>query len=122
MLSEEKEVLKYIKEAFHLREQQLYKPAIEMLYKALSMDNDNVEVLYQLGELYTFMHNHNRAIGYLEQVLAKNPNHIESLKIMLAIHEKEDYLSVALDYAKKVFELEIDDKIYESIRGVFIDK
>ena len=55
MLSEEKEILEYIREAFSLRSQELYKPAIELLYKALDMDNDNVEVLFQLGELYFFV-------------------------------------------------------------------
>ena len=67
MLSEEKEVLEYIKEAFSLRSQELYKPAVEMLYKALALDNDNIEVLYQLGELYALMQNHSRAAGYLDQ-------------------------------------------------------
>ena len=70
MLSEEKEILEYIKDAFKLRDQKMYKQSVEMLYKALNMDNDNTEVLYQLGEVYSLMHNSERALGYLEQVLA----------------------------------------------------
>ncbi len=106
MLSEEKEVLNFIKEAFALKEQGLYKPAVEMLYKALAMDNDNIEVLFQLAELYSFMYNYTRAKGYLEQVLTVNPNHLESLKLLQKILEKEEDFNAALDYAKKIFELE----------------
>lgn len=105
MLSEEKEVLGYIKEAFSLRSQELYKPAVEMLYKALAMDNDNIEVLFQLGELYSLMHNYTRAMGYLEQVLGKNPYHIESLKLSQKIYEKQENFEQSLEFAKKLFEL-----------------
>jgi len=106
MLSEEKEVLGYIKEAFALRAQELYKPAIEMLYKALAMDNDNIEVLFQLGELYSLMHNHARALGYLEQVLNQNPNHKETLELIQKIYLKENDYKNSLNYAQKVFEIE----------------
>ena len=37
--------IEYIKQAFELRESKNYKPAIEMLYKALEIENDNVEIL-----------------------------------------------------------------------------
>ena len=117
MLSEEKEVLGYIKEAFELRSQELYKPAIEMLYKALSMDNDNVEVLFQLGELYSLMHNHNRALGYLEQVLLQDSNHLETLKLMQKIYHKENKFEDSLAFAKKVFELErSSDNLLELVK------
>ena len=36
MLSEEKEVLEYIKEAFSLRSRELYKPAVEMRFSTSS--------------------------------------------------------------------------------------
>ncbi len=117
MLSEEKEVLGYIKEAFELRSQELYKPAIEMLYKALSMDNDNVEVLFQLGELYSLMHNHNRALGYLEQVLLQDSNHLETLKLMQKIYHKENKFEDSLAFAKNVFELErSSDNLLELVK------
>ena len=106
MLNEEKEVLGYIKEAFALKSQKSYKSAVEMLYKALSMDNDNQEVLSQLGELYVLMHNYQRALGYLEQVLEKNPKHLESLKLVREIYFREEYYSAGLEYAKHVFEEE----------------
>lgn len=105
MLNEEKEILQYIKEAFSLRSQELYKPAVEMLYKALSLDNDNIEVLFQLGELYALMHNCQRAAGYLEQVLAKNPEHVESLQLIRKIHENNGQLKDSMKYAQKLYDL-----------------
>ena len=46
------ETLEYIKKAFDLKSQKCYKQAIEMLYKALEQESDNIEILLQLGELY----------------------------------------------------------------------
>ena len=105
MLSEEKEVLEYIKEAFSLRSRELYKPAVEMLYKALALDNDNIEVLYQLGELYALMQNHTRAAGYLDQVITKDPGHTESLRLYKQISEDLNDFEKALSFAEKLFEL-----------------
>lgn len=113
MLSEEKEVLGYIKEAFSLRAQELYKPAVEMLYKALSMDNDNIEVLFQLGELYSLMHNYPRALGYLEQVISQKPDHIESLKLIRQIYKNDGNFEKSLSVAEKVLEL---DKTTENLK------
>ncbi len=106
MLNEEKEVLEYIREAFSLRSQDLYKPAIEMLYKALAMDNDNVEILFQLGELYFLMKNNDRATKYLTQVLEQSPNHLESLKLLEKINIEDGYYSEALSFSENIFEAE----------------
>ena len=43
--------LQYIKQAFELKEQKYYKPAIEMLYKALEVENDKFFIKL---ENYTF--------------------------------------------------------------------
>ena len=75
------ETLEYIKQAFDLKSQKCYKQAIEMLYKALELENDNSEILFQLGELYFLLRNFPRATHYLEKVLQKNENHIEALKL-----------------------------------------
>ena len=117
MLSEEKEVLEYIKEAFSLRSRELYKPAVEMLYKALALDNDNIEVLYQLGELYALMHNYTRSAGYLDQVIAKNPGHIESLKLYQKISENQKDFEKSLSFAERLFEL---NKTPENLREIII--
>ena len=110
MLNEEKEVLEYIREAFSLRSQELYKPAVEMLYKALTMDNDNAEILFQLGELYFLMKSNDRASKYLSQVLEQDPNHLESLKLLEKINLEDGYYSEALSFSEKIFKAEKNSK------------
>ena len=51
------EVIEYITKSFDLKRQGYYKPAIEMLYKALNIENNNVEILSQLAELYYLLSN-----------------------------------------------------------------
>ena len=100
------ETLEYIKQAFNLKSQKCYKQAIEMLYKALEKENDNIEILFQLGELYFLLKNFPRAIHYLEKVLQKDENHIEALKIMQKIYVFADEKEQAYKSAKKIFELQ----------------
>ena len=78
---ENTQCIDYIKQAFELKESKNYKPAIEMLYKALELDNDNVEILSQIGEMYFLLNNYSRALQYFEKALLINPNHINSLDI-----------------------------------------
>ena len=80
------EVIEYIKQAFELKSQKCYKQAIEMLYKALEIENDNIEILFQLGELYFMLKNFSRSCHYLEKVLLKDNRHIETLRILGKIY------------------------------------
>ena len=80
------ETLEYIKKAFDLKSQKCYKQAIEMLYKALEQESDNIEILFQLGELYFLLNNFQRANHYLEKVLQKNSEHVEALKLIEKIY------------------------------------
>lgn len=96
--------LQYIKQAFELKDKKFYKPAIEMLYKALEIENDNIEILFQIGELYFLINNYARAIDYLEKVLAINPTHTEALKLFKIIKERQGNLDSALEISTKLFE------------------
>ena len=80
------ETIEYIKQAFDLKSQQCYKQAIEMLYKALEADSDNIEILFQIGELYFLLNDFSHALKYLEKVLQKDDSHIETLKILKKIY------------------------------------
>ena len=80
------ESLEYIKQAFDLKSQGCYKQAIEMLYKALELESDNIEILFQLGELYFLLNNFQRSMQYLDKVLKIKPEHIEALKLMQKIY------------------------------------
>ena len=96
--------LQYIKQACELKDKKFYKPAIEMLYNALEIENDNVEILFQIGELYFLINNYVRAIDYLEKVLAINPTHTEALKLSKIIKERQGNLDSALEISTKLFE------------------
>ncbi|MBR2525792.1 tetratricopeptide repeat protein [bacterium] len=103
--TDNKEVLSYITQSFDLKRQGFYKPAIEMLYKALTIENNNVEILSQLAELYYLLENYQRAINYIEKTLELNPLHIDCLKLMKTIYLKdEDYIE-AQKAAVKIYEL-----------------
>ena len=99
------EVLEYIKQAFELKSQQCYKQAIEMLYKALEIETDNTEILYQLGELYFMLNNVQRASHYLEKVLAKNETHVEALRILEKIYSDAHDSKNAYKTAEKIYNL-----------------
>ena len=99
-----KEVLEYIKHAFELKEQQCYKQATKMLYKALEEESDNIEVLFQIGELYFLMGNSQRAIQYFEKVLTQNPQHTDSLALLKKVYLSLNMPDEALRYAKILFD------------------
>lgn len=101
---ENMQTIEYIKQAFELKESQLYKPAIEMLYKALEIENENIEILSQIGELYFLLNNYSRALQYLDKVLQINPVHINSLKLYRTIKEREEDFDSVLSISEKLFE------------------
>ena len=104
------ETLEYIKQAFDLKSQKCYKQAIEMLYKALEIENDNTEILFQLGELYFLLNNYPRAQHYLEKVLSKNDKHAETLGLLVKIYEFSNDAENAFSCAEKLLNLKKDVK------------
>ena len=105
---QDNDVINYIKRAFELKSQECYKQAIEMLYKALETENDNIEILYQIAELYYLLYNFDRAEQYLEKVLQMSPEHIRSLKLQSSVYERRGLLEAALVPAVKVYEAEAE--------------
>ncbi len=106
MPTEHDEILQYIKRAFELKNQECYKQAIEMLYKAIAIEPDNIEILFQIGELYYLLHNYTRAVQYPEQILSVDENHIPALKLIKNIYLKQDMFYQAKDIAEKLYNLE----------------
>ena len=103
---QDNEVINFIKRAFELKSQECYKQAIEMLYKALETENDNIEIMYQIAELYSLLYNYDRAVQYIEKVLQAAPEHIRSLKLLSSIYDHRGLLEDALIPAKEVYEAE----------------
>ena len=105
MTTDNNEVLNYITKSFELKRQGFYKPAIEMLYKALTIENNNVEILSQLAELYYLLENNKRAINYIEKTLEINPLHIDCLKLMKTIYYNDNNFIEAHKAAVKIYQL-----------------
>ncbi len=101
-----KEVLEYVKESFDLKDKGFYKPAIEKLYKALSIECENVEILSQLAELYYLLKNNKRAISYIEKTLEVDEKNINCLNLMKLIYLNEGNYAQALVAANKIYDID----------------
>lgn len=100
------QILEYIKKSFELKNQGFYKPAIEMLFKALALDNENLEILVQLAYLYRLLNNYERAIYYVEKVLEINPKHIDCMLLLEEIYLSQNELKSAVEISEKIYEIQ----------------
>ena len=118
-MAENDELVTYIKRAFELREQECYKQAIEMLYKAITIEPDNTEIMLQLGELYYMLCNYPRATQYAEQILEQDNNNLQALLLMKNIKLKQGDLYSAKEIAEKILELNNSDKSLEELIDIY---
>lgn len=100
-MEDRNEIFYYIKKSFDLKNQKLYKEAIELLYKVLSDDIDRattLEVLSQIGDLHFILKNYERAIEEYEHVLELDSTHEHSkdslYDIYFAINKYDKALSI----------------------------
>lgn len=100
------EIVDYIKKSFELKNQGFYKPAIEMLYKALSVDSENLEIIVQLAHLYKLLENFQRSIYYIEKVLDINPNHLDCLYLLEEIYLQQADLKAAREVSEKIYTIQ----------------
>lgn len=100
------EIVDYIKKSFELKNQGFYKPAIEMLYKALSIDSENLEILVQLAHLYKLLENFQRSIYYIEKVLDINPNHLDCLCLLEEIYLQQADLKAAREISERIYAIQ----------------
>ena len=92
-----------IKEGFALKNKGYYKKAIEVFYKAIEKDSQSIELLLEVADLYYLLKDNERALEYLEQILDKNPTHIDALKLLKKIFiDKHAYLE-AEQTAKNIY-------------------
>lgn len=107
-MEDKQEVLNYIKESFELKNRKLYKEAIEVLYKILGEETDDmttVEVISQIGDLHLLLKNYVRAIEQYEKVLEIDPNHEHSTNKLYEIYFELKEYQKALNAAKKLCEI-----------------
>src|SRR5574344_1017981 len=103
--------LEYIKNSFELKNQGYYKPAIEMLYKALAIENDNVEILAQLAQLYALLENPQRALHYIGKVLEFSPNRTDCLFLMKNIYISQGKIKEAQSVLERILSFSKTDEI-----------
>ena len=103
-MEDKKESLKYIKQSFELKNQKLYKEAIEVLYKVLVDDVEEstlIEVISQIGDLHLLLNNYDRAIEQYESVLEMDKNHEHSKNKLFEIYFKLKEYDKAAKIAKE---------------------
>ena len=92
-----------LQEGFTLKNRGHYKHAIEVFYKALEQDNNSTELLLEIADLYYRMQNEEKALSYIEQILDKNPEHIEALRLLEQIFIDKNALAEAEQTAKNIY-------------------
>ena len=92
-----------LQEGFILKNKGFYKHAIEVFYKALELDNHSSELLIEIADCYYQLNNEERALNYIEQILTKNPSHIDSLKFLKKIFIRKNAFAETLQVAKNIY-------------------
>lgn len=111
------EVIYYVKNSFELKIRGHFKPAVEMLYKALAIEPDNLEILVQLAHLYKLLKNSEKSFYYADKVLEIDKNHVECLNLVKDIYISQRNFKEALCIADKIFEIKpVNENLAEKIK------
>lgn len=94
-----------LQQGFVLKTKGFYKHAIEAFYKALELDNSSVELLLEIANCYYLMNNEEHALSYIEQILDKEPTHIETLKLLKQIFIDKKAFVEAIKTAENVYSI-----------------
>lgn len=92
-----------LQEGFALKNRGYYKHALEVFYKVLAKDDSSSELLLEIADVYYRMHKEERALNYIEQILEKNPEHIEALNLLKHIFINKNALAEAEQTAKNIY-------------------
>lgn len=92
-----------LQEGFLLKKKGYYKHSIKAFYKALELDNTSLELLLEIADCYYLMNNEERTLSYIEQILNKNPMHVDSLKLLEKIFINKNALEEAEQTAKNIY-------------------
>ncbi len=111
------EKIELIKKSFEYKHQKKYKEAIEMLYKVLEYENgqeDNIEILSRLGDLYMLIGSYDRAHDQFQKILSINEKHEYSLQQCFEIYFRTNQLNKALKISSKMCEETKTTKSYHN--------
>jgi uncharacterized protein HemY len=62
----------------------------------LELDNSSPELMLEIAEVYFLMGDEERTLNYIEQILEKNPTHIDSIKLLKKIFKNKKAWAEAL--------------------------
>lgn len=97
---ENTEVITLLKDAFELKRQEKYKHAMELLYKALALCPENVEILSQIADVHMLLDNPQSAGTIYERLSAKQVDNVEVMERLCSY-----YISISnFDKAKSLLE------------------
>ena len=102
------ELTEYIKTAFEYKNSGNLKEAIDYFYKALAIDEESIEIMYELALLYEKLCRYDRSISLLEQILKRDKEN-NKVKFILSKLLKENNRNRA-----KEFLLELYNANYET--------
>ena len=92
-----------LKQAFILKNHRHYKRAIELFYKALEFDNESSELLLEIANLYYKLGNLEKSLFYIEDILSREPQHIQTLKLLKEIFMQKKAYPEAEQTAKNIY-------------------
>lgn len=115
------ECIDYVAQANKLKEEKNYKAAIEMLYKALETEQDNVEILSQIGELYFLINNYERAQQYFEKTLQLNSKELSALKYLSKIRRYYGDMNGVLELTQKIFDIYPNSENLKDLVKILMD-
>ena len=82
----------YIKKAFEYKDNGDYKEAIDFFYKALALDNESIEIMLELADLYAKLSQYDRAFSFYEQVISKNStNYLAKFEYAVLLKKLKEY-------------------------------
>lgn len=103
-------IKQFLQEGFVLKSKGYYKHAIEAFYKALECDNTSSELLLEIAECYYLINKEEHALNYIEQILEKEPTHINSLKLLKKIFVDKKAWEKAEQTTKNIYYISQKEK------------
>ena len=92
----------YLGKAGEALSEQNYKKAIELYYKALAEDENNVFILNKIAHCYILLNNYNKAAFNYEKMIELDPKNIETYLNLAKVYENISDKNEAIDILNKL--------------------
>ncbi len=126
-------ITEYLKQAFKYKNDGAYKEALDFFYKALAIENESSEILFELAQIYNYLGKPERSLELYEQVLSKdnennkakfeyakllkkNKNQNKAKTLFVELYENQYNKNETI---KELFSLLLETKDYNEIIKIF---